>query len=198
MSKKKSKLSDMEDLLTGALENMPAPDSDMDEEIVFIDTDNIASESKCDAYNMVEDLVVVYGDKKFMEEHPDYKKRLDIELENLRTLIKMKKSDEIVHDILVKSIGKNTTNASLYTALNKIQTGMLSIQKQMDETIKTLNNLLKNYQFELPLNQEEQEEKEQEEQEKKSLVSRGNKEFIMKQLREKEEKQQTELFEAVS
>ena len=101
MSKKKSKLSDMEDLLTGALENMPAPDSDMDEEIVFIDTDNIASESKCDAYNMVEDLVVVYGDKKFMEEHPDYKKRLDIELENLRTLIKMKKSDEIVEKFML-------------------------------------------------------------------------------------------------
>ena len=186
MAKKKGdKYTGLEDLLTGAMGELPFPDEGMDE-IVYIDVDNISSEAKCDAYNMVENLMLVYGNQKFMDEHPDYKKRIDIELENLRTLIKMKRSDEIVHDVLIKAIGKNATNASLYTALNKMQSSILSIQKQMDDTIKNLNNLLKNYQFELPLKMEEEEQEKTDEQ-PKGVVSRGNKEFIMEQLRLKDE-----------
>lgn len=185
MAKKKGdKYSGLEELLSGAMGELPFPDADM-EDIVFIDVDGISSEAKCDAYNMVENLMLVYGDQKFMDEHPDYKKRIDIELENLRTLIKMKRSDEIVHDVLVKAIGKNPTNASLYTALNKMQSSILSIQKQMDETIKNLNNLLKNYQFELPF--KEDEEQHQETVATKGVVSRGNKEFIMEQLKLRDE-----------
>ena len=66
--------------------------------------DEIESDTQCDVYNIFENLIKVYGNEAFIKEHPDYKKRIDIEKENLRTLIKMKKSDEIIHDILIKSI----------------------------------------------------------------------------------------------
>lgn len=98
--------------------------------------------------DMCKNLREVYFDEKFMSENPLFKKRLDVELESLRVLIKMRRSDEIAHDLCLRSIGANSNNASLYAALARIQTSMLNIQKQMDETVKNINSLLKNVQLE--------------------------------------------------
>lgn len=153
-------------------------DSGMEDEVVFINMDEIESETQCDVYNIFENLIKVYGNEAFMKEHPDYKKRIDIEKENLRTLIKMKKSDEIIHDILIKSIGKNSTNASLYSSLNKIQSSIMGIQSKLDETIKNLNNLLKNYQFEIPFKEEDKQVKGESNVQPDMHISRGRKAFI--------------------
>lgn len=153
-------------------------DSGMEDEVVFINMDEIESETQCDVYNIFENLIKVYGNEAFMKEHPDYKKRIDIEKENLRTLIKMKKSDEIIHDILIKSIGKNSTNASLYASLNKIQSSIMGIQSKLDETIKNLNNLLKNYQFEIPFKEEDKQVKGESNVQPDMHISRGRKAFI--------------------
>lgn len=176
----KKKASDaLADFLFGDEENAPViPDEGFDE-IFIIDTEKINTEAKCDAYNMVEDLMKVYGDEKFMKEHSDYKKRLDIELNNLTDLIRMKRADIEVHDILVKAIGHDPTNASLYSSLNKMQSSILSIQKQQNEIVEKLNNLLKNYQFEVPVKEETVTfDQSTEESNHSGIVCRGRKEFI--------------------
>ena len=104
---------------------------------------------------MLKDLSKVYGNEQFMAEHPEYKKRLDLELESIRVLLKMRRSSERAHDILVKQIGAKPGNARMYKALKDLQKSLLDIQTKLDETVRTVNNLLKNYQLELPFDKEE-------------------------------------------
>jgi hypothetical protein len=113
-----------------------------------------------------------------MRRNPRLKERLDIELESLRVLIKMRKSDEITHDLCLRSIGLNTNNASLYKSLTSIQSSMLSIQKQMDETIKNINALLKNVQLELNFDAKNEEEITQISPQTNQNTTRGTKSFI--------------------
>ena len=83
------------------------------EEIVNIDIDGIDDNSIIDAKAMVENLSKFYYDEEFMRANPSLKKRIDSELESLRILIKMRRSDETTHDILLGAIAKNSSNASL-------------------------------------------------------------------------------------
>lgn len=101
------------------------------------------------ANSMVKNLSNIYYNDEFMSQHPKLKTRIDIELENLRILIKMRKTDETLHDIAAKAIAGNSSNASLYTSVTRIQDNLLDIQKQMDQTILNLNNLLRGYQTEI-------------------------------------------------
>lgn len=119
------------------------------EEIVNIDIDGIDDKSIIDARAMVENLSKFYYDEEFMRDNPSLKKRIDSELESLRILIKMRKSDERTHDILLGAITKNSSNASLYRALTETQKTILSITKQINDIVNGLNGLLKNYQLEI-------------------------------------------------
>lgn len=114
-----------------------------------IDIEAIEQEAKESSFAMCKNLRDIYFDEEFMKKNPKFKERLDIELESLRVLIKMRKSDEIVHDLCLKSVGMNPNNGSLYKALSGIQKSMLNIQIQMDTTVRNINNLLKNVQLEL-------------------------------------------------
>jgi hypothetical protein len=127
---------------------MSAP-VDPEDIVEEINIESIEEQAKQDSLNMCKNLREIYFDEKFMNENPLFKKRLDVELESLRVLIKMRKSDEIAHDLCLKAIGGNSNNASLYAALARIQSSMLNIQKQMDDTVKNINMLLKNVQLEL-------------------------------------------------
>ena len=143
------------------------------DESVFIDMKEISETSSDEAKFMLADLAKVYGDEAFMKAHPDYKKRIDIELESLRLLLKMRKSDEVTHDILIKQIGMTPNNASLYMSLNRMQNSLLNIQTKLDLTVKNINNLLKNYQMEIPFEDKETGDKTDTQQ-----VHRGSKSFI--------------------
>ena len=87
----------------------------------------------------------------------------------------MRKSDERVHDLCLRSIGMNTNNASLYAALARIQSSMLNIQKQMDETVRNINSLLKNVQLELNFDNQPQQ---QNVDKTNTTATRGSKDFI--------------------
>lgn len=119
------------------------------EEILHIDIDDIGDSSISDAKIMVENLSKFYYDDEFMKNNPSLKKRIDNELESLRILIKMRKSDEITHDILLGAIAKNSSNASLYRSLTETQKTIISITTKINEIVSGLNNLLKNYQLEI-------------------------------------------------
>lgn len=141
-----------------------------------INVSEIEDAAKVASFAMCKNLRELYFDEDFMRRNPRLKERLDIELESLRVLIKMRKSDEITHDLCLRSIGLNANNASLYKSLTSIQSSMLSIQKQMDETIKNINALLKNVQLEL--NFDNPEEKDVKQEDTISDATRGSKRFI--------------------
>lgn len=148
-----------------------------------IDMEEINSESEKSAVELVSNLSKIYFDDKFMEENPGLKKRIDTFIESMRILIKMRKSSEKTHDILVAAIPSQPTNASLYRSQAQIESNLLSIQKQMDDTVSSMTNLLKGYQLELNFRPTEDENKETETSVEKD-IHRGSKSFIQ-QMREK-------------
>lgn len=139
---------------------------------------DIEEEAKNASFAVCKNLREVYFDEDFMRRNPRLKERLDVELESLRVLIKMRKSDEITHDLCLRSIGLNANNASLYKALTSIQSSMLSIQKQMDDTIKNINSLLKNVQLELNFDNKNDEPQSQDVSQNNHNITRGTKSFI--------------------
>lgn len=162
------------------------------EEIVNIDIDNIDDHSMNDARNMVNNLSEFYYDEEFMKANPNLKKRIDSELESLRILIKMRKSDETTHDILLGAIAKNSSNASLYRALSETQKTILSITTKINEIVSGLNGMLKNYQLEIQWKEETiDEEVDKDDDEEIKDIHKGAKSFIEQMNREDED----DLFE---
>lgn len=176
---------------------------DKDIEDLFVDPEGIVEdiniieieeEAKNASFALCRNLREVYFDEEFMKNNPRFKERLDVELESLRVLVKMRKSDEIAHDLCLRSIGMNTNNASLYKALSGIQSSMLSIQRQMDDTVKNINNLLKNVQLELNFdNNQQNNTKGQQEIPLDSNTTRGSKKFIEMMNQELKQEAQVEI-----
>lgn len=176
---------------------------DKDIEDLFVDPEGIVEDiniteieeqAKTASFALCRNLREVYFDEEFMKKNPRFKERLDVELESLRVLVKMRKSDEIAHDLCLRSIGMNTNNASLYKALSGIQSSMLSIQRQMDDTVKNINNLLKNVQLELNFDNNQQNNTQgQQEIPLDSNTTRGSKKFIEMMNQELKEEAQVEI-----
>ncbi len=145
------------------------------DQIVNIDIDAIGEESKDEAHQLITDISRFYYDPDFMKEHPAFKKRVDADLESIRINLKMRKADEQAHDILLKNIGCNPGNASLYRALTETQRTILNITSKIEETIQRLNAMMKAYQMEI--NFEPQQEA-QPENGQQASIHRGSKAFI--------------------
>ena len=161
---------------------------DPGKEVVNIDIVEIEDRSIYDAKSMVDNLSKFYYDEEFMKENPSLKKRIDGELESLRILIKMRKSDERTHDILLGAIAKHSSNASLYRALTETQKTILSITTKINDIVNALNGLLKNYQLEIQWKDETiaTEESEEDSIEEVKDIHKGTKAFI-EQMNEEEE-----------
>ena len=139
-------------LFNGGADKLGMPDGvevDDMEDMYEIDTEHIGGEANMLAASNVQNLLRLYNNKEFTDEHPDFKRRIDTEIESLRTLYKMKKINEVVHDHLVGSIAKHPGNASLYMALDRMQGKILSIDKQIREQIAGFNKIITGYQMEL-------------------------------------------------
>lgn len=159
---------------------------DSEEEVVNIDTDRIDSDSLRDAADLIENLKDIYADPGFLKANPKFATRLKTEMEDLRILLKMRKSDEVAHDILLSNIGRNPGNASLYRSLSDLQKTILSTTSELSTKIKDINSMLKNIQLELNFKQEEIVNPETGEvtgNESEQNTFRGSKDFI-KQMRE--------------
>lgn len=189
MAKNKD-IDDFERLLSQATEDGPFA-TDPEELVEEIDMDEINSESEASAIDMVMNLSKIYFDEEFMEENPGLKKRIESWIESMRILIKMRKSSERSHDILMKNLPSQPTNASLYRSQAQIEANLLSIQKQMEETVSSMTNLLKNYQLEINFRQSQDDDKEEDKVEEKD-THRGSKTFIQ-QMREKNSRDSKEI-----
>lgn len=157
---------------------------DNEEDVVNIDTTFIDDNSLKEAESLIENLQDIYADAEFVKENPKFVTRLKAEIEDLRILLKVRKSDETVHDILLGSIGKNPNNASLFRALTDVQKTILSTTQDISAKVKDINALLKNIQLEFNFKNEIScELPMQSDQSDQQSTYRGSKDFI-KQMRE--------------
>ena len=156
---------------------------DNEEEIVNIDTERIDNDSLKEASALIENLKDIYADPEFMKANPKFVTRLKAEMEDLRILMKIRKSDEVAHDVLLAAIGRNSSNASLYRSLSDIQKTILSTTSELSSKIKDINSMLKTIQLEINFKQESEETVDEEtgeiiQQNDKQNTFRGSKDFI--------------------
>lgn len=150
-------------------------------QLIDIDLDCINESAKEDAISLIDNLSKWYYDEDFMQKNPNFKKRVDSDLESLRILFKMRKADEEAHDILVKAIAGNSSNASLYRSLSDMQKTVISITAKINDIVDGLNNMMKGYQLELNFDSQENQQNPNEDTEDVSsnlMTHRGSKDFI--------------------
>ena len=172
------------------LDNLNAPeienlfDNDIIDglEVVNIPIEDISKNANVKAQSLVEDLTEFYYDPEFLKNNPNFKKRVDNDLESLRMLIKMREADEVTHDVIIKAIAANSNNASLYRSLTQIQTTILQITTKIETIVNNLTTMIKSYQLELNFKMEQEQLKNETEEpatiEDINSAHRGSKSFI--------------------
>ena len=156
----------------------PSDIIDNEEELIDINTEGINDDSLKEAQGLIDNLKDIYTNPDFLKQNPKFATRLKAEVEDLRILLKVRKSDEVVHDVLLGSIGKNPSNASLFRALTDVQKTILSTTTDISTKIKDINTLLKNVQLEINFTPEEPGEGEEGQGQPSQSTFRGTKDFI--------------------
>ena len=171
----------MKDLGINEIEDLFEPGDNIDGlEVVNIPIEDIGIEAQDKAKSLIEDLTNFYYDEEFLKKNPNFRKRVDNDMESLRMLIKMRAADEVTHDVLIKAIAGNSGNASLYRALTTVQSTILQITTKIEAIVNNLATMIKNYQLELSFKQEQTElsEEQPETSLDSNITSRGSKSFI--------------------
>jgi hypothetical protein len=125
-------------------------------DVVNIDIEAIGNEAEGKAKSLIEDLAKFYYDEEFLKSNPNFRKRVDNDIESLRMLLKMRAADEVTHDVLIKAIAANSGNASLYGSLTRIQQAMLQITTKIEAIVNNLTTMIKGYQLELNFKYEQE------------------------------------------
>ena len=146
-------------------------------EVINIPIEEIGDEADVKAKQVIENLAKFYYDEEFLKQNPNFRKRIENDMESLRMLLKMRAADEVTHDVLIKSIANNSGNASLYKALTNVQSTILSITTKIEGILNNLSSMIKNYQLEINFKQE-QEINNSQETELNTSQHRGTKSFI--------------------
>ena len=152
-------------------------------DIVNIDIDAIGDEAEGKAKRLIEDLAKFYYDEDFLKANPNFRKRVDNDMESLRMLLKMRAADEVTHDVLINAIAANSSNASLYRALTNVQTTILQITTKIETIVNNLTTMIKGYQLELNFKMEQEQMRSENENEEVTVDNvstqhRGSKSFI--------------------
>ena len=167
-------------------------------EVVNIDIEAIGNEAEGKAKSLIEDLAKFYYDEEFLKSNPNFRRRVDNDMESLRMLLKMRAADEVTHDVLIKAIAANSGNASLYGSLTRVQATILQITTKIENIVNNLTNMIKGYQLELNFKYENEMNKEDDGEiasiEDVSNAHRGSKAFIeqMKRLEEAQKEEEVE------
>ena len=154
-----------------------------EEDLITIDLDAINSDSEKEAKDIIKIVTDLYQDDRFKERNPQVQRRIELELETLRGLIKMRKADEEAHDALILAITENKNNASLYRAMSEIQKTSIQLTNKIHDTIEKLNTICKGFQLELEFDGPEQDDEDMPE---TRAAHRGSKSFIKDMLKSSE------------
>lgn len=180
-------MSDMYDDIFDNSEDIIGDNSDIIDglDIVNIDIEAIGTEADNKAKTLIEDLAKFYYDEEFLKSNPNFRRRVDNDMESLRMLLKMRSADEVTHDVLIKAIAANSGNASLYMSLTRIQDSILKITTKIESIVNNLTNMIKGYQLEINWNAEQNIEAEIDENSlpediNEFSATRGTKAFIQK------------------
>ena len=117
-------------------------DSTRLEPVVTVDIDSIDDDSKVRASGIVSLISRIYKDDEFLKSHPDIHERLNIDLQNIKELIKSKAINEKLQESLVNAIAFDASNEKLYTCLNNLQKTQLAIGERLDKVITGLRDIL--------------------------------------------------------
>jgi hypothetical protein len=151
-------------------------------EVVNIDIEGIGVDAENKAKILIEDLAKFYYDEEFLKSNPNFRRRVDNDMESLRMLLKMRAADEVTHDVLIKAIAANSGNASLYSSLTRIQDAMPKITTKIESIVNNLTSMIKGYQLEINWRSEQANEDYIDEQEQEpetiNTQTRGSKAFI--------------------
>lgn len=169
-------------------------------EVVNIPIEDIGTEAEGKAKSLIEDLAKFYYDDEFLKANPNFRKRVDNDMESLRMLLKMRAADEVTHDVLIKAIAANSSNASLYRSLTTVQTTILQITTKIENIVNNLTTMIKGYQLELNFKYENEIANNEsndtpETIEDSPTTHRGSKAFI-EQMQRIEENNSENIFEA--
>ena len=158
-------------------------------DIVNIDIEGIGTDAEAKAKTLFEDLTTFYYDPEFLKANPNFRRRVDNDIESLRLLLKMRAADEVTHDVLIKAIAANSGNASLYRSLTQVQTTILQVTTKIETIINNLTTMIKGYQMELNFKNEQEIESSENESGiiDDTTVHRGSKSFIEQMARMEEQ-----------
>lgn len=151
-------------------------DVDGVEDVYTIDIDLIEKESGILAASQVSNLLALYNNKEFCDQHPAFKKRVDSEIESLRKLYKITKYNESMLDHLITTISNNPSNASLYAAADRLESKIMQADKEIKLILNEFNKLCTTYQTEI--NFSDNQPSSTSSTDSTSVTTRGTKAFI--------------------
>lgn len=149
----------------------------VEEDALEINLDQINKDSSEEAKKALDIVSRLYHDRKFLNEHPHIAARINLELDTIRGLLKMRKASEEAHDSIIMSLSSNKDNASMYRSLSEVQKTSIAISNKIHDTIDRLNTVCKDAQYMNDVPRDDDEESD-EESEEISNTHRGSKSFI--------------------
>lgn len=174
----KVKTSKIDDMFEGNLIPNDIGDQIFDIPNINIDIDHISEESKIESQLMLGNIL----DSAYINSNPTLKRRMTIEVENLRQLLKMRKTAEETHDALITQISANNVNTALYKALEGTQKNLMSLITKTNEVIATINQLYTAHQTKIEFDgvnsNEDSDENDSDKEGAGNGIFRGSKDFI--------------------
>ena len=142
---------------------------------LVIDLDEVNNSALSRSTDIIEHLSGYYFDERYVKEHPYIKNKITQEIDNIRRLLKMLAINEKAQDSLIQSITCNFGKSALYSALTALQQSTLNIQKQLNESVESIENIFQKMQEEC---KETFDSKEKESLEDGSITVKGTREFL--------------------
>lgn len=149
-----------------------------EEDLFEIDMVAINADSESEAHEIIKIVTDLYQNEEFKAKYPQAQRRIEMELETLRGLIKMRKVDEEAMEALLQAISTNKSNGSLYRSMAEIQKTSIALSNKIHDTVDRLDAICKDFKLDPP-GQDDAEEDEDDDS-PTNTACRGTKAFIEK------------------
>lgn len=154
-----------------------------EEDLFEIDMVAINKDSESEAHEIIKIVTDLYQNEEFKAKYPQAQRRIEMELETLRGLIKMRKVDEEAMEALLQAISTNKSNGSLYRSMAEIQKTSIALSNKIHDTVDRLDAICKDFKLDPP-GQDDTEEDEDDDS-PINIACRGTKAFIEKMAKQK-------------